>query len=121
MYGSAKMQLAHTGIYTQKTKCSLTTAVLQALVPKAITVPQAKRLVQLDISYQTLQDIRCASYTDANSLADKDMKPISPCGPDPNLRSRALTSALIATFAFVFVFLLLAGFSKNHHISKGNH
>ena len=42
---SAKTQLAHW--YTQKTKCSLTTAVLRALVQKTTTVTRAERLVQL--------------------------------------------------------------------------
>ena len=92
---SAKMQLAHW--YTQKSKRSRTTAVLRAIVPKTITVPQAKRLVQLGISYQTLQDIRCAFSTYADfgkALADRTTKPTSPrdaCGPysDRELRSHA--------------------------------
>ena len=88
---SAKMQFAH--CYTQKTKHSLTTAVLRPLVPKTVTVPQANLLVQLGIttavlralvpktvtvtqanllvqlciSYQTLQDIRCASSQPTSS------------------------------------------------------
>ena len=104
---SAKMQLAHW--YTQKTKHSLTTVVLRALVPKTITVPQAKRLVQLCISYQTLQDIRCASSIDIDfgkALADRNTKPTSPRearGLDPNLRSRAssLMPHLLLYYYFV--------------------
>ena len=88
---SAKTQLSHW--YTQKTKRSLTMAVLRALLPK--TIKPSYLLVQLDISYQTLQDIRCASSTNADfekALADRSTNLTSPRearGPDLNLRSRA--------------------------------
>ena len=76
LFRSAKTQLVH--CCTQKTKRSLTTAILiRALVQKTITAPQAKRLVQLGISYQTLQDIRRASSTDADfegELADRGVR-----------------------------------------------
>ena len=108
---SEKMQLAHW--YTQKTKCNLTTEVLRVLVLKTTAVTQTKQLVQLGISYQTLQDIRCTSSTDADfskALADRSTKPISreTCGADPNLRSRVFLRH--ATPPFVFVFLLPTGF-----------
>ena len=94
-------------------KCSLTTVVLiRALVPKTITAPQAKRLVQLGISYQTLQDIRRPSSTDTDfgkALADR------------GIRSRRVKHAVVirpeietfhATPPFVFLFLLPASFCK---------
>ena len=59
-----------------------------------ITVPQAKLPVQLDISYQTLKDICCASCTDTDfgkALVDSSRKPTSlkeaHCS-NPNLRLR---------------------------------
>ena len=79
------------------------------VVPKTITVPQPKRLVQLGISYQTLQDIRFSPSTDTDfgkTFADRSTKPTSP----RDARDR-----------FVFVFLLPTNFSKSHHISKRNH
>ena len=111
---SAKMQLAHW--YTQKTKRSLTTALFRMLVPKTITVSQAKLLVQLDISYRTLQDIRCASSTDSDfgkTLAGRSTKPISPreaCGPNSNLRSRA--SALMPHLLLYLYFCYQPAFLK---------
>ena len=112
LLGSAKTQLAHW--YTEKTKHSLTTAVLRALVPKTTTVPQAKRLVQLGISYQTLEDIRCTSCTDANfgKSTRRRTKPSlrETCGPDPNLRSRA--SALMPHLLLYLYFCYQPAFLK---------
>ena len=113
-YRSVKTELTHR--YPQKTKCSFTTAVL-----RAITAPQAKHLVQLDISYETLWGIRCVSSTDADFgkvLAGRSTKTTSlreVRGRDPNLRSRA--SSLMATPPF----LLPTSLSESHHISKRNH
>ena len=104
---SAKTQLAHW--YTQKTKRSLTMSVLRVLVLKTVTVPQAKRLVHLGISYQTLQNICYASSTDADfgkALAGRNTKSTSPreaCGPNPNLRSRASTLMPHLLLYFIFV------------------
>ena len=103
---------SHTGTL-KKTKLSLATAVLRALVPKPTTVTQAKRLVQLGINYHTLQDIRCNSSTNTNfgkALADRTTKPISreTHGPDPNLRSRA--SALMPHLHLYFDFCYQSAF-----------
>ena len=106
----AKTHLAHW--YTQKTKCSLTTAVY---TPSACTEDHhchssqatINIIVQLGISYQILQDIRCAASTDADfgkALADSSTKPISSRGPDPSLRSRA--SALMPHFLLYFYIIL---------------
>ena len=86
---SVKTQLAHW--YTQKTKRSLTTAVLRALVPKTITVPQAKlctTVVQPGISYQTLQDsfavlllLTSGKRSQTGVRSQREAR-----GPDPNLR-----------------------------------
>ena len=131
---SAKMQLKD--CYTQKSKQSLNIAVLQAIALKTITVPQAKLLVQLGISYQTLQDICCTSFTNANFekvLSGRSMKPIPPrevCGPNPNLRSRAFVLKphllLYLYFCYQLAFLKAISYPKKSQvcqwaISVGNH